>query len=123
MVHRLEQRNAEALVLAQAHVHVGGREVRAEDRFGHASGDVDGIDETERFDVLRERTRIARDHRPTDDPQPRVRVEVAAVDRERLHDVVLGLVRADLTDEQPRRRTVGSFRRQPRPLVLVDLDV
>ncbi len=50
VVHRLEQRDAESLVLARDHVHVGGLVVGGERSRADAAGDVDRVGEPERVD-------------------------------------------------------------------------
>ena len=102
MVHRLEQRHAEALVIRQAHEHVRRSVVRGERRVGHRSGKPHDPFETEARD--RSRARRARIAATTTLPRGRAwrrGRSSAPVQRERAQHVVLALVRGDPTDEQP----------------------
>ena len=100
--HRLEQRNAEALVLARGHDHVGRAEHRREIGLVDRPDDVHAR-EVELVDLLAYRTAVALEPLVPDEHQEAAESEVRLGDVHHLHEEVGPLVRHQLSDRQQDR--------------------
>ena len=123
--HRLEQRDAEALVLGEREERRGAAVVRDELLDRDAAGEGDRVVETEPTNVAAHAVEIAPRHRGRPD-QVQVRGAIGlAVFRERRDDVVDGLMREDLPHGEDRGALVGEHARDlgiGRPVEVLPVD-